>query len=145
MRQCSKCGMWKPKTAFYRDKRRKDGLQIRCKSCRNADMAEWVKRNPEWGKKWYQKVKLKTRERHLKRKYGVSLYDYAAMLAAQDGKCAICRCRPGKRAFDVDHDHLTKRVRGLLCTSCNRMLGHAGDDPGRLRAGADYLSAVIPR
>ena len=80
------------------------------------------------------------RERHLVRKYGVDLGAYERLFAAQDGKCAICR-RSQERAFDVDHCHSTGAVRGLLCTNCNRMVGHAHDDPGRLDAAAAYLRA----
>lgn len=41
----------------------------------------------------------------------------------------------------VDHCHATKAVRGILCTSCNWMLGDAKDRPEVLRAGAAYLEA----
>ena len=40
----------------------------------------------------------------------------------------------------VDHEHSTGVVRGLLCTNCNTMLGHAKDNPDTLRAGIDYLA-----
>jgi len=70
---------------------------------------------------------------HIKHRYGISLDDYHKMLEAQGGVCAICK-EPGKpsrkkptkylipRLLDVDHDHVTGRVRGLLCNSCNRRL-----------------------
>lgn len=74
--------------------------------------------------------------------YGLSQERYEALLAAQDGRCAICRTDdwPGKdHRPHVDHCHETGRVRGLLCDFCNRGLGLFGDDPARLRAAADYL------
>ena len=62
---------------------------------------------------------------HLRRRYGITLENYHAMLDAQDGKCAICLgTKPGGRTemFCVDHDHTSGAVRGLLCQSCNKGL-----------------------
>ncbi len=81
------------------------------------------------------------RDRYLRRKYGISLEDYNTILAHQGGKCAICRCDPPKsgRAFHVDHDHKTGRVRGLLCWTDNHDVVGRLRDPERLRAAARYL------
>jgi hypothetical protein len=62
------------------------------------------------------------------------------MLAAQDGVCAICRRPPKTKRLEVDHDHKSGLVRGLLCWRCNhRVLGQAGDDAELLRSAAQYL------
>lgn len=83
---------------------------------------------------------------HLMRKYGITQADYDALLAAQGGGCALC----GKTAAEqtryteflhVDHDHVTGRVRGLLCDQHNLLLGRFNDDPALLRRAADYLEA----
>jgi hypothetical protein len=50
--------------------------------------------------------------------------EYERLLAAQGGGCAICGNPPRTRRLSVDHDHRTKRVRGLLCFRCNRALPH---------------------
>ena len=57
-----------------------------------------------------------------RRQLGLSVEDYDAMLAAQGGVCAICGNPPKTRRLDVDHDHKTGKVRGLLCHRCNRAL-----------------------
>lgn len=88
---------------------------------------------------------LGKRESHLRIKYGIGMAEYDAMHAAQGGRCAICRAdKTGGRGktpslFHVDHCHATKKVRGLLCNACNRMIGLGKDDPGILRAGAAYV------
>jgi ribosomal protein L34E len=90
------------------------------------------------------------REREALRLYGVTPEEYERKLAEQDGKCAICRRpptgRPNGRARDVlepslhrDHDHVTRRFRGLLCSNCNTLIGLAGEDPEILFAAVEYL------
>jgi Recombination endonuclease VII len=69
---------------------------------------------------------------------GVTDSDYAALLALQGGGCAICGNPPKTRRLDVDHDHKTGRVRGLLCHRCNRALP-AWVSRSWLYAAADYL------
>jgi hypothetical protein len=76
------------------------------------------------------------------RKSGMNQEIYDRLLAAQGGKCAICRTdKPSKRRayFDIDHCHVTGTLRGLLCERCNRGIGYFNDSPARLRAAADYL------
>ena len=70
-------------------------------------------------------------------RYNFTIDEYAAMYDEQEGKCAICGCEADR--LDVDHSHLTDRIRGLLCGPCNRAIGIMADDPSRLRKAADYL------
>lgn len=79
----------------------------------------------------------------LKRDFGLTEADYDRMLTEQRGKCAICkRTEPnGRGRWHIDHDHITGRVRGLLCNGCNAGLGHFRDDPAILRAAARYLTS----
>ena len=65
--------------------------------------------------------------------------DYEAMLVRQGGVCAICKGKPTGERLAIDHVHGTKRVRGLLCGSCNRGLGLFKDDPVRLAVAIEYL------
>lgn len=85
------------------------------------------------------------RAKALVRIYGISEEQYDAMLAAQQGVCALCGKPPkpgGKRAasrLHVDHDHQTGRVRALLCQHCNFGVGAFGDDPELMLKAAAYV------
>jgi hypothetical protein len=82
-------------------------------------------------------------------KYGVTADDYAKLLVAQGGLCAICR-QPETvvsrythrvRTLSVDHCHTTHRVRGLLCARCNSAIGLARENADVCRAMAVYLES----
>src|SRR5262245_10090595 len=77
------------------------------------------------------------RDRERARRYGLSLAEFRAIVARQGNDCAICK-RSGVRLY-IDHCHVTRIVRRLLCGKCNSGLGFFGDDPVLLRAAADYL------
>jgi len=102
------------------------------------------KKNP----KKYLKINKKSAPKYtraiyferLRKAYGLSQQDYEQMCEVQEDRCAICGERPRKeRDFCVDHDHVTGKVRGLLCRRCNLGLGNLRDDPMLLRQAAAYL------
>ena len=64
---------------------------------------------------------------------------YDALLEAQGGTCAICGRGTYSRKFNVDHDHATLEVRGLLCFICNYLVARRGVTPEILDAAAAYL------
>ena len=76
---------------------------------------------------------------------GLTLEEYDQLLSSQGGVCAICKTppKPGGRRLNVDHDHKTGKVRGLLCHRCNRALPWMSDSSDRLRAAADYLEQYV--
>jgi len=51
-----------------------------------------------------------------------SFAGYDELLAQQNGVCAICGHPPKTKRLNIDHDHKTMEVRGLLCHKCNRAL-----------------------
>lgn len=121
-KQCSRCREWKPADAYMANPRIKGGLHSFCMRCWRSDT--------------------------LKRAYGITLDEYEAMLARQDGGCAICGgTNASGRNLYVDHDHSCcpggtscgRCVRALLCDPCNRSIGLMRDDPARLEAAAAYV------
>lgn len=87
-----------------------------------------------------EKLVLDDQKKNLRRKYGLTLESYDALVESQKGVCAICQepCSIQAR-LSVDHCHDTGKVRGLLCALCNRGLGHFLDSPLRLKAAISYL------
>jgi hypothetical protein len=81
----------------------------------------------------------RTRRNKLKYLYGITPEAVEAMLIKQGNACAVCHTdKWGSHGPVVDHNHASKKVRGILCQKCNLALGAADDDPARLRAMATY-------
>lgn len=108
---------------------------------------DWQKRNPESLKAAQAKYRERHRERRLAglraaalvRKYQMTVDEFDQLSRSQGNACAICS-RP--RKLVVDHCHITGRVRGLLCRSCNSALGVFGDNAGGLEKAIEYLNAT---
>jgi hypothetical protein len=81
------------------------------------------------------------RNRHLKKKYNITSGEFDIILAAQGGRCKFClTTKPGGRGtWHVDHDHLTGRVRWLLCANCNRGLGYFRDSITVMKSAIEHL------
>jgi Autographiviridae endonuclease VII len=83
---------------------------------KRAAYRRWEQNNPD-------KATAKSRVRVCAKK-GITPEVYADLLTKQEGRCAICRTAdPGRKSWCIDHDHVTGKVRGLLCWKCNLALG----------------------
>lgn len=140
-KRCTKCGENKPATSEYFpiDKRNKSGIGAQCKKCRQVYGVKWKKEiNPEASKRIIRRASLK-------KYYGMTIEDYDKMYFRQNGVCLTCgksetaKNQYGIRRLAVDHDHKTGKVRGLLCTCCNRLIGLARDDINTLKRIIEYL------
>jgi hypothetical protein len=122
-RTCTICGALKSSDDFTLVKYDKGerGLSCWCKECQGE----------------YQR-KLK-----LKQCFSLTPEEYDAILSKQNGVCFLCGNPPGKKRLAVDHDHLTGKIRGLLCGACNQALGVFGDDVTRLQKAINYLLRPI--
>lgn len=85
--------------------------------------------------------------KYVKTKFGLEPEEYEKMLSDQDNRCAICgeheteliKKYKNFKPLSVDHDHLTKKVRGLLCNRCNIGLGNFKDDITLMARAIKYL------
>jgi hypothetical protein len=113
--------------------------------------AEYRLRHPGRAKEATAKYRAKHAEHvkklmhthHIQRMYKLNATDYAAMVTAQNNRCAICNTdKPGRKNghhWYIDHCHKTNAVRQLLCHHCNLGLGYFRDNPAFLQQAADYL------
>jgi hypothetical protein len=119
-RVCLTCGEWKPWERFSADPRRTRGKASNCIDC-----AYW---------------------RTIKTLYGISRTEWEWLRDAQHGVCALC-AEPGAKRLAIDHDHACcgrerackKCIRGMLCSVCNRLLGHVVVKPALAARFSDYL------
>lgn len=154
-KECRKCGIVKPLFSFHQHKR--DGLQSRCKNCQyginrnNPKLGEcarnWALRNKEKRRasdakyRKTDKAKARSYKEWLKRAYGVTSETITESLARQNNRCAVCGERFAKRP-QIDHDHKTGAIRGLLCGPCNRGIGMFRDNAEFLENAATYIKAA---
>lgn len=120
---CSKCKIDKPNNEFYKHKTNLSGYRSDCKEC-----------TP---KKTYRQ----SRTSQLKHHYNITLEQYQLLFKQQRGRCAICR-NTSKRFLDVDHSHITNKVRGLLCNRCNKTIGAFEDNIRLFKFAIKYLSST---
>jgi hypothetical protein len=134
---CKTCNKEKSFDNFPKNKMYKDGIRPHCIECRREYEVESYHKHKHKRPYDYQYH----RNDKLKRIYGISYAEYLNMLEAQGGCCAICGTNDtGKRkAFAVDHNHETGKVRGLLCSNCNTGIGNLKENEGIMLRAIEYL------
>jgi hypothetical protein len=97
------------------------------------------------------KARVFMRSSWLRRRYGLTADQHAAILAAQGSRCACCGSLSPrhKMGWHTDHDHETGTVRGILCNYCNVTIGAMGDAADSIRERSamflHYLATVPER
>ena len=83
--------------------------------------------------------KIYKEDKRLQKTYGITIADYDRMHEEQQGQCAICGRHQSVLSYRlyVDHDHETGKVRQLLCSSCNALVGIV--ETGKLTAVLVYI------
>jgi Recombination endonuclease VII len=104
-----------------------------CKPCAKIRQENFTKRHPERHAEAVRRYK-KTKYRNTA--YGLPSGTVQEMEREQGGKCAIC---DEVKPLCVDHDHITNKVRQLLCNTCNGGIGFLKDNLELVERAADYL------
>lgn len=160
VKRCWRCHEIKPFDEFHIVRGKRNGRHGVCKPCRSQEAQQYRVQRAEYGKAHY----LKHRDRHArqsqlnqwKRKYGLSEADIVALGVRQAWRCGICETslsqdlmrRPhADKAIgriDIDHNHTTGLVRGLLCHRCNTAIGLLADDPTQIGRALAWVQGNIP-
>jgi hypothetical protein len=110
----------------------------KCVACRRA--TKQTPRHKSYLAHWRKVNGPKSRRMH---KYGITPETFDLIFAEQGGCCAICKVvldRVTRKTIpNVDHSHVTNKVRGILCLTCNVLLGNVQDDPKILKEAILYL------
>jgi hypothetical protein len=141
---CTKCKKDKIEESFRERKSLKRGRQSWCKECESeASMVRYIPK-PRKTRTIKPYDAHNALVRMLKSRYNMSYDDYKKLYDSQDGKCAICKTpKPFRtqKGLYIDHNHETKRVRGLLCTNCNSAIGKFKESEELLKNAIVYLNS----
>lgn len=131
-KHCEQCDRDKELSEFYvRLHGPKVGKPVNpCKQCQSDNQKKYRKTT---------KGIAAYRKKHLKNNYGMTVNEYNEMYVLQNGCCAICGTPFGDNRINVDHNHKTGKVRGLLCVFCNIFTGYVEGYPGRVELIKIYL------
>ncbi len=134
---CSTCKLDLDLAMFWKNKNGKDGRLAMCRTCcYNRDKNRYAKAVAKGGRDY--KISRACANHHISR------HDFDLKLASQGGRCGICYNMGPKT---IDHDHRCcpgiyscgKCFTGLLCDTCNMMIGLAGEDQLILLNASRYV------
>lgn len=163
LKRCTRCREELPHEKFNRSSSRYDGRGYMCKECNRRILVQHRKRRRENGATaaYNHRTEYERWAKSMWRRFGLSAQQYEAMHAKQNGLCAICR-RPERerpapiritvtdeiikakrltKRLAVDHDHVTGKVRALLCAKCNQLTGWIEKNRRLVERCCEYLAA----
>ena len=140
---CNGCHIVKPASEFWLNKKRNKRAQLKskCKKCVGLQNRANAKKHPERTRRYHREWNRRNRpyfsDRGFRKRYGITLAMVHEMVLQQEGRCAICLAELVRQ--QVDHDHVTGKVRALLCQSCNCGLGSFRDSIETMKRAITYL------
>lgn len=151
-KRCTNCNKNKTIKDFYLRNKEKGWLSSWCKNCVKQHVLSFQKTPKQRTriKKYWHTVKGKKIKQSANRKYlyGINKETFEKLLKESKGCCMICSSKKkgigkGKNYLQIDHCHKTKKVRGILCSSCNLLLGQAKDKVDILKKAIVYLEGRV--
>ena len=140
---CSYCNSELPLSEFHKNGNTRFGVSLKCKECTHKYDVEYYSKNREKilenKKSYYKSNGTSIKMKKIVDRFEITKEEYDYMNKMQDGLCAICGLKPGKKGLAVDHCHNTGEIRGLLCGRCNTALGSFRDDKEILLSALSYL------
>lgn len=120
VKMCTKCGV---KPMYLKAK-----YPSYCSDCKlEANRITYAKKND-----------IENKYNNARRNYNLSKKDF--LLLIKKRQCNICQKKLSLKEINIDHCHTTKKVRGILCQSCNYGLGFFKDNKSLLVRAVDYLN-----
>lgn len=142
MKVCSKCHIEKPLSDYTNRSVNPDGLETRCRECKNAVKRAWYQTKKQHVKDYNKQTRYLYYDKVGRRlyRYKLSVKEFEELLIAQDYMCYLCKTPLDKTGrVCIDHDYITGKVRKILCIKCNTGLGMFNESANDLRRAADYL------
>ena len=97
-------------------------------------------RNRKWAKDHPERMRAFTRKWQYK-ELGLDP-NIAEKLVSEATQCAICHTTKSERSWDLDHCHVTGKIRGVLCAKCNKALGLFGHSTVLLQRAIEYAEIL---
>jgi len=123
----------------------KEKVTVSNKAYREANKEKSIAYAKAYRKANKEKLSSNNKKYYLKVKYGITLKEKNFILKKQNNKCKICKITIHKNkklknnTACIDHCHTTNKLRGILCSMCNKGLGHFKDNTEILTNAIDYL------
>jgi len=137
-RKCRTCLLDKPIEMFSVNSQKLKTYQYSCKECSTLYAKQRYILNKEkiklQQKLYYKNNKKSCLERSrrsvLKNSFNLSEDDLIKMKECSNYSCEICGQKEEElnRSLHIDHNHITGKVRGLLCFKCNSAIGKLNCD-----------------
>lgn len=166
MKVCTKCKIEKDESEFCKHDADKPTLRSNCRLCVSQAHKQYRKDNAETlnqkrrqhykdnaaeirkrarERKLSPRVKLVSKNFHLRANYGITIDQYKEMQEKYNHRCAICGKHQDNehRYLAVDHCHATGEIRGLLCSMCNKGIGLLKDSTTICTNATRYLQTRL--